>query len=188
MISVGCWLGVVRCSLRTPSSAPSPSLPFRSDRSGKIDDAASRGRGSDVGADRTLRTPMTVAFDAKTKLAFKGAKLGQADGAESRATEAQVGETPRDVLVVRINLGQQPGGGADRIEQLDDREGIVFARGAFDQSLASAVLFEFGELPRCEQFHDGSPMLGWGAGRAFLARLARSHTTPRLSLETRDRM
>ena len=62
---------------------------------------------------------MQVPLDGKAEPASHGSQLGQAHIAKLREAETQITKSKRMVVVVRINLGQQPGCTCIRREQFD---------------------------------------------------------------------
>jgi len=62
-----------------------------------------------------------VALDGKAKLAANGFYLCQRDYAQFRKTKTKITKTKSDILFVRVNFGQEPGGLGVRGEQFDHR-------------------------------------------------------------------
>lgn len=62
-----------------------------------------------VSAQAFLRAEMQVPLDRQAEPSANGRQLLQADPAEFRCSQAQVAQAERMVVIVRVDLGQQPG-------------------------------------------------------------------------------
>jgi hypothetical protein len=120
-----------------------------------------------VGCDRPCRRDVEIALGGTTQRAAGGSELVQAHVTEFRFAEAKVAETEGEMLAVRVQLREDPGGVAVRAEDLDDGfevdgAGFLIERGA----LGASILEEFLTLGGGDELHGSIPVWADPSGSA----------------------
>ena len=85
------------------------------------DDAARRIGNVNVSGNRRGGLEVQVTLNRQAELAAQTGDFRKADGAVFGEAKAKVAQAPKDVLVVRVNRGNEPGAVRIRREQLHNR-------------------------------------------------------------------
>lgn len=92
---------------------------WRRPSAGLNDDLPGPPRIARLGTQAFLRVKVQIALDRQAETSAHGRQLLQTDPAEFGCSQAQVAQTEGVVVLVRVDLGQQPGRAGIRREQLD---------------------------------------------------------------------
>src|SRR5271166_752203 len=90
-----------------------------------LDDAAGRTRYRYVSRNRTLGLEAEVTFDRQAELTAKRRDLRQPDGAVFSEAHAEVAKRPKAIVVLGVDLGDEPGRAGVGCEELHHGPGIV---------------------------------------------------------------
>src|SRR5208337_165080 len=90
-----------------------------------LDDAAGRTRHRDVSRNRTLSLEAVFTFDWQAELAAKRLNLGKPYGAVFGEAHAEVAQRPKAIVVLGVDLGDEPGRAGVGCEELHHGPGIV---------------------------------------------------------------
>jgi hypothetical protein len=97
-----------------------------------------------------------IALDGKPDDAGESCDLGKADVAEHREALPRIAQTEGAILIVRVDLGEEPGGMGIRGEEFDDRleiERLVLPVGG--RALCATVLEGLLSLRESNELHRG---------------------------------